>query len=60
MMFLIMIATAAKQFSIQYKVSTRLMDSYSGWTDYPAFSFSINQEVDVTESYIPEFSVSQR
>ena len=34
------------------------MDSYSGWTDYPAFSFSINQEVDVTESYIPEFSVS--
>lgn len=34
------------------------MDSYSGWTDNPAFSFSINQEVDVTESYIPEFSVS--
>ena len=34
------------------------MDSYNGWTVHPAFSFSINQEVDVTESHIPEFSVS--
>ena len=34
------------------------MDSYSGWTEYPAFSFSFNQKVDVTESHIPEFSVS--
>ena len=35
------------------------MDSYSGWADYPGLSFSINQEVDVTESHIPKFSVSK-
>ena len=37
-------------------MSSHLIDSFK--RDVPAFSFSIKQQVEVTESYIPEFSVS--
>ena len=33
-----------------------MIDSFK--RDVPAFSISIKQQVEVTESYIPEFSVS--
>ena len=34
------------------------MDMNSFWGKLPKFKFSLKQEVEVTESYIPEFSVS--
>ena len=39
-----------------FQISARIVDSFS--VDYPAFAFSLKQEVEVTESYIPEFSIS--
>ena len=34
------------------------MNMNSFWGNLPRFKFSLKQEVEVTESYIPEFSVS--
>ena len=39
-----------------FKVSAIMLDSYT--SEDTGFSFAINQQVDVTEYFIPEFSVS--
>ena len=39
-----------------FQIAARIINSFR--SDYARFSFSLKQEVQVTESYIPEFSVS--
>ena len=40
-----------------FKVVAKIKNSFSG-NEYSWFTFQIKQEVEVTEHYIPEFSVS--
>ena len=40
-----------------FKFTSRLESTFKS-ADYSAFIFTINDQVEVTESYIPEFSIS--